>query len=146
MYIAAGQGQTTPGDIILMSTETSWHFWHLLQLSNLFEVWFYTFVYDFIHVYSPGKGADNPLWTKFWCQQENLVISVICCKLKKNLFEVWFYTFFHDFIHVYNPGAGEDSLPGTTFRCQQKCLVTSFICCKFKKTLWGLILYNFFMI
>ena len=68
MYVAAGQGQTTPGDKILMSTETPCHFAHLLQLKkkNLFEVWFYTFFfYDFIYVYSPGAGADNPLGTKF---------------------------------------------------------------------------------
>ena len=32
MYIAAGQGQTTPGDKILMSAETSCHFGHLLQV------------------------------------------------------------------------------------------------------------------
>ena len=34
MYIAAGQGQTTPGNKILMSTETSCHFGHLLQVSK----------------------------------------------------------------------------------------------------------------
>ena len=32
MYIATGQGQTTPGDEILMSVETSCHFGHLLQV------------------------------------------------------------------------------------------------------------------
>ena len=32
MYIAPGQGQTTPGDKILLSTETSCHFAHLLQV------------------------------------------------------------------------------------------------------------------
>ena len=32
MYVAAGQGQTTTGDKILMSTETSCHFGHLLQV------------------------------------------------------------------------------------------------------------------
>ena len=35
MYIATGQGQTTrAGDKILMSTETSCHFGHLLQVSK----------------------------------------------------------------------------------------------------------------
>ena len=39
MYIAIGQGQTTPGDKILMSTEISCHFGHLIQVKkNLFEV------------------------------------------------------------------------------------------------------------
>ena len=41
MYIAAGQGQTTPGDKILMPTETSCHFGHFICYkfkNNLFEV------------------------------------------------------------------------------------------------------------
>ena len=52
----------------------------------------YTFFNVFPHVYSPGAGADNPLWTKFWCQQKGLVTLPICCKFKKNIFEVWFYS------------------------------------------------------
>ena len=32
MYIAPGQGQTAPGDKVLMSTETSCHFIHLMQV------------------------------------------------------------------------------------------------------------------
>ena len=33
MYIAPGQGQTAPGDKVLMSTERPYHFTHLLQVS-----------------------------------------------------------------------------------------------------------------
>ena len=57
---------------------------------NLFEVSLilYNFFHDFIHVYSPGTGADNPLGTKFLCQQEQLVTLVICFEFQKNLFEV----------------------------------------------------------
>ena len=151
MYIARGQGQTTPGDKILMSTETSCHFRHLLQVSkkSLWSLILYNFFFhDFIHVYSPRAGADNPLGTKFWCQQEHLVTSVICCKFQKNLFEVWFYTiFFHDFIHVYSPREGADSPQGTKFWCQQKCLVISFICYKFQKNVFEAWFYIiFFMI
>ena len=67
MYIAAGQGQTTPGDKILMSTETSCHFGHLLQVSKkkTLKSDFIHIFHDFIHVYSPRAGADNPLGTKF---------------------------------------------------------------------------------
>ena len=32
MYIAPGQGQTPPGDKVLMSTEISCHFIHLMQV------------------------------------------------------------------------------------------------------------------
>ena len=75
--------------------------WCMFQ-KNLFEAWFYTiFFHDFIHVYSPGAGADSRQGTKFWCQQRCLVTSFICCKFQKNVFEVWFYTIsFHDLIHV----------------------------------------------
>ena len=150
MYIAGGQGQTTPGDKILMSTETSCHFRHLLQVSkkSLWSLNLYNFLHDFIHVYSPRAGADNPVGTKFWWQQEHLVTSVICCKFQKNLFEVWFYTiFFLEFIHVYSPRAWADSIKGTKFWCQQKCLVTSFICYKFQKNVFEAWFYTiFFMI
>ena len=148
MNIAEGQGQTTQWDKISMSTETSCHFSHLLQVSkkSLWNLILYNFLHDFIHVYSPGAGADNPLRMKFWCQQEHLVTSVICCKFKKkSLWSLILYNFFHDFIHVYSPRAGADRPQGTKFWCQQKCLVTSFICCKLKrKCLWSMILYNFF--
>ena len=62
MYVAASQGQTTPGDKILMSTETSCHFGHLPQVSKkkTLKSDFIHFFHDFIHVYSPGAGTDNP--------------------------------------------------------------------------------------
>ena len=64
MYIAAGQGQTTTGDKILMSTETSCHFAHLHQVSkhSLGSLILYIFFHDFIHIYSPGAGPENPFW------------------------------------------------------------------------------------
>ena len=68
MYIAGGQGQTTPGDKIFMSTETSCHFRHLLQVLKKISLksdFIHFFFHDFIHVYSPRAGADNPLGTKF---------------------------------------------------------------------------------
>ena len=148
MYIAAGQGQTTPGDKILMSTETSCPIGHLLQVSkNLFEVWFYTifFFHDFIQVYSPEAGADNPLETKFWCQQEHLVTSVICCKFQNNLFEVWFHTFFSWVYTCIWPRGWGRQPPG------DKVLMSTKMSCLFihllqvsKKCLWSLILYIFY--
>ena len=96
MYIAPGQGQKTLGDKLLMSTESPYHLDHLLQVSNksLWILILYTFFYVFPHVYRPRAGADNPLWTKFWCQQKGLVTLPICCKFQNDLFEIWFYTHF----------------------------------------------------
>ena len=41
---------------------------------------------------STWVGADNPLGRNFWCQQEDLITMVICCKFKKNFFNLWLYT------------------------------------------------------
>ena len=63
MYIALGRGWQPLGDEILMSTGTSCHFNHLLQVSkkNLFEVWFYTFFSWFYTCIQPrGKGRQPP--------------------------------------------------------------------------------------
>ena len=50
-----------------MSTGTSCHFGHMLQvLKNIsLKSDFMHFFHDFIHVYSPGAGADSPQGTKF---------------------------------------------------------------------------------
>ena len=52
---------------ILMSTERPCHFAHLLQVSKkyLWSLNLYIFLPVFIHVYSPGTGADNPLGSEF---------------------------------------------------------------------------------
>ena len=59
MYIARGKGRKPLWDKFLMSTESPYHFDHLLQVSN------------------------KPLWTKFWCQQKGLVTLPICCRFQK---------------------------------------------------------------
>ena len=61
MYIAAGHGHTTPGDKILMSTETSCHFGHCYKVKkiSLKSDFIQYFFHDFMHVHSPGAGADN---------------------------------------------------------------------------------------
>ena len=66
MYIAAGQGQTTSGDKILMSTETSCHFGHLLKVSKTSQRsdFIHFFFHDFIHI-APGQGLTTPWGRKF---------------------------------------------------------------------------------
>ena len=51
-----------------MSTGTSSHFGHLLQVVKKISLksdFMHFFFHDFIHVYSPGAGADSPQGTKF---------------------------------------------------------------------------------
>ena len=87
MYIAPGQGLKKFTDKTLMSTGTSCHSGHLLQvLKNIsLKLILYIFFHDFIHVYSPMAG---PQGTKFLCQQKCLVTAFIFCKFQKNVFEV----------------------------------------------------------
>ena len=129
----------------------------IFKRKTLWSLILYNFFHNFIHVYSPRARTDNPFGTKFWCQQEHLVTSVICCKFQKNLFEVWFIQFFSWFYTSIQPWGRGRQPPGdkvfmsTEMPChfihllqvskkmslksdfiqfiQQKCLVTSVICC-----------------
>ena len=113
---------------------------------SLWSLILYTFFHNFIHVYSPAAGADNPLGTKFWCQQEHLVTSVICCMFQKHLFEVWFYIIFSWFKMYIAPGQGQTAPGKQSFDVNRNVLLLHSFVPSFKKCLWSLILYNFFMI
>ena len=80
---------------------------------SLWSLILYIFFIDFIHAYSPISGADNPLGTKFWCQQIGLITLPICWKFKKSLWCLILHQFFHAFIHIYIPRAGADKPLGT---------------------------------
>ena len=139
MYIEPGQGQTIPRDKIFMSTETSCHFGHLLQVSkkSLWSLILYIFFHDFIHVYSPGAGADNPKGWNFDVNRNILSLRSFVASFKKISLKSWFYTiFFNDLIHVYSPRTGADSPQGAKVWCQQKGLITLPICCKFQRNLF----------
>ena len=68
IHVAPGQGLTTPRGrnfYVNRNILSLWSFVASLK-KNLFEVRFYAiFFHDFIHVYSPGAGADSPQGTKF---------------------------------------------------------------------------------
>ena len=85
MYIAAGLGQTTPGDKILMSTETSCHFGYLLQVKKKISLKsdFIQLFHDFIHVYSLRAGADKPLGKKFDVNRNILSLRLFVASFKK---------------------------------------------------------------
>ena len=108
MYTAPEQGQKTPwGQTFDVNRKP-------LPLRPFLILILYTFFFVFPRVYSPGVGADNSFWTKFWFQQKGLITLPICCKLQKYIFEVWFYTYFCLFLYMYiAPGQGQ-----TTPWCQ----------------------------
>ena len=108
MYIVPGQGLTTPWDEILMSTGTSCHFGHLLQVStkSLRSLILYNFFHNFIHVYSPGAGQTAPRVQKFYVNRKALSLYQFVASFKEISFKSDLIQFFHDLIHVYNPRAG----------------------------------------
>ena len=126
MYIALGLGQTAPrGQSFDVNRNVlSFHsFVASLKKKCLWSLILYNFFHDFIHVYSPKAGANNPSGTKFLCQQEHLVTLIICCKFQKNLFEVWFYTDFFMILYMYiAPGQGQTAPRGQNFEVNKKAL------------------------
>ena len=56
-----GRDRQPPEDKVLMSTEMSCHFFHLLQVSKkcLWSLILYNFFHDLIHVYSPRAGVHT---------------------------------------------------------------------------------------
>ena len=83
MYIAPGQGQTTLCGENPDVNRKPCHFTHLLQVSKkyLWSLTLYIIFHVFIHVYSSGAGADNPLGSEFLYNHKPFVTLVICCKL-----------------------------------------------------------------
>ena len=67
MYIAAGQGQTSPrGQNFEVNKDLVTSVICYKFQKNLFKSDFiFFFFHDFIHVYSPRAGADSPQGTKF---------------------------------------------------------------------------------
>ena len=89
-----------------MSTGTSYHFGHMLQVSkNLFEVGFYIYIFFMIlYIYiARGRGRQPP-GDKVLMSTEKSYHFIHSC-----LSSLILYNFFHDLIHVYSPGAGTDS-------------------------------------
>ena len=67
IHVAPGQGLTTPRGrnfYVNRNILTLWSFVASLKKISL-KSDFMQFFHDFIHVYSPGAGADSPQGTKF---------------------------------------------------------------------------------
>ena len=126
VYSPGAGGWQPVGDQILMSTGTSCHFGHLLQVSikSLWSLILYNFFFhDLIHVYSPGAGVDSPQGTKFDGNKMTLSLYPFVASFKEISLKSDFIHFFHDLIHVYSPGAGVDSPHrGQNFDVNKKAL------------------------
>ena len=134
MYIAPGHGQTTPLGQMLMSTESPYHFAHLLQVlkQSLWSLSLYTFFHVFPHVYSPGQGQTTQWGQNFDDNRKAFSLCPYIASFKMISSKSDFIHIFNDFIHVYSPGARAENPVGTHFWCQQKTLIILSVCCRFK--------------
>ena len=139
MYITAGEGQTTPGDKILMSTETSCHFSHLLQISkkSLWSLILYNFffmiLYMHIHV-APRQGLTTPRGRNFYVNRNILSLWSFVASFKKNLFEVWFYANCFMILYMYiAPGQGQTAPRGQSCNVNRNVLSFHSFDASFKK-------------
>ena len=116
MYIAPGQGLTTPwGQNFDVNR-------NLLSLQSYVASFKKSPCSLILYNKCSVAGADSPQGTKFWCQQICLVTSFICCKFKNNLFEVWFFTFSFSWFNRCSPGAGAERPQGLNFGVNRKAL------------------------
>ena len=98
MYIASGQGLTTPwgqtSDVnrIIFSLRS---FFASLKTISLNSDFIHFFFHDFIHVYSPGAGAcRQPPEDKVLMSTEMSCHFIHLLQASKNVFEVGLYTIF----------------------------------------------------
>ena len=100
----------------------------------------------FMHVYSPGAGADNLLGTNVDANRKPLSLCPFVASFKTISLKYDFKHILNDFIHVYSPRAGTKNPLGKKFWCQQKFLITLPICCQFKKNLFEVWFFTIFYV
>ena len=138
MYIAAGQWQTTPGDKILRSTETSCHFSHLLQVSkkSLWSLILYNFfmiLYMYIHV-ALGQGLTTLRGRNIYVKRNILTLWSFVASFKKYFFEVRFYAIFFMILYMYIAPGQEHTAPrGQSFNVNRNVLSFHSFDASFKK-------------
>ena len=121
---------------ILMSTEISCRFGHLLQVSkNLSEVWFYTKNFMILNMYiAPRQGLTTPWGWNFYVNRNILSLWSYVANLKKNLFEVWFYTIFFMILYMYTALVQGQTAPGgQSFDVNRNVLSLHSFVASFKK-------------
>ena len=136
MYKAPGQGQITPGDKILMSTEMPYHFAHLfvasLKKKSLWSLIFYHFLGGGFHLYiAPGRGRQPIGDINFMTTESFFLFAHMLQGPKWSLRNLILYTFLM-ILYMYTARGKGQKTP----QWQQKAIITSTICCKFQPNLF----------
>ena len=154
MYIAAGQGHTTPGDKMLMSTETSCHFGHLLHVSKkkTLKSDFIRFFFIILYMYKASGKRLTTSWDRNFNVNRNIlslrsfVASLKKISLKSDFIPFFFFFFFSFFIHVYSRRSGADNHRGQNFDVNRNLLSLCSFATSFKKFSLKSDFIQFFMI
>ena len=137
MYIAAGQGQTPPGDKSLMSTETACHFGYLLKVSkkSLWSLFLYILFFMILYMYiSPGQRLTTAWGRNLDVNRKILSLWSFVASLKK-IFEFWFYTIVFMILYMYiAPGQGQTAPRGQSFDVNRNDLSLHSFVASLKKT------------
>ena len=143
--LAPRQGLTTPWGQTFYVNRNILSLWSFIASLNKISLKsdFIHFFHNFIHVYSPGAGADSPQGTKFWCQQKCHFIHLLQVS-NKCLWSLILYNFFHDLIHVYSSGKGTQPPGDKILMSTERPYHFTHLLQVSKKSLWSLIFYNFF--
>ena len=101
-----GQGQTITGDKILMTTERSFLFAHMLQVSkwSLRNLILYTFLMTLYMYIVPGKGQKTPCGQTFDVNRKPLSLQPFVASFKMISSKSDFIHIFNDFIRVFSHG------------------------------------------
>ena len=148
MYIAPGQGQTTPwGQTFDVNRK------HLslcpfvagLKKIALKSNFIYMF-FMFHHMYkAPCRGRQSIGDKILMTTERPFPFAHMLQVSKLSLRNLILHTIFYDFIHVYTPGERAENPWGINFWCQQKALNTSTICCKVQTNLFEFWFYTHFL-
>ena len=126
MYIAPGQGQTTPWgqNFYVKNSLSLCPFVASLKKKSLWSLIFYRFYVCFFKcIYlAPGRGRQPTEDKNFMTTERPFLFAYKLQVSKWSLQNLTLYTFFNYFIHVYSPEARADKPLGSKFWCQQKAL------------------------
>ena len=123
MYIVPGKGRQPLGDKLLMSTESLYHFAHLLQvLKKIALLFIYILFHVSPYVYSSGQGQTIHWGQNFDDNRKAFSLCPYAASFKMVSSKSDFIHIFNDFIHVYSPGKGQKTPWGQTFDVNRKPL------------------------
>ena len=148
MYIAPGQGQTTPWGQNFDVNRNSLSLCPFVASlkKNLFEVRFFTIFYVFFHMYiAPGRGRQPIGDKKFMTTKRPFLFAHMLQVSKWSLRNLILYTFLMILYMYIAPGQGQKTPWGQTFDVNIKPLSPRPLVASFKQNLFEFWFYTHFL-